>query len=114
MLKTLRLENFKSWATADLVFGKVTGLFGPNSSGKSSLTQFLLLLKQTKEATDRGIALALNGQYVNLGIFRDMIYGHGEHRSLTWRISFERKSDLILCPLGPAIPAIQSGAKACR
>ena len=42
MLKTLHLENFKSWATADLVFGKITGLFGPNSSGKSSLTQFLL------------------------------------------------------------------------
>ena len=100
MLRTLHIQNFKSWATADLVFGKVTGLFGTNSSGKSSLTQFLLLLKQTKEATDRGIALGLNGQYVNLGIFKDMIYGHGEDRRLTWRISFERESDLILRPFG--------------
>jgi predicted ATPase len=98
MLKTLHIENFKSWATADLAFGKVTGLFGTNSSGKSSLTQFLLLLKQTKEATDRGIALGLNGQYVNLGIFRDMIYNRDEDRSLAWRLSFERESELVLRP----------------
>jgi predicted ATPase len=100
MLKTLHIENFKSWATADLEFGKVTGLFGTNSSGKSSLTQFLLLLKQTKEATDRGIALGLNGQYVNLGIFKDMIYSHGEDRSLAWRLSFEPENELVLRPSG--------------
>ena len=101
MLKTLHIENFKSWATADLVFGKVTGLFGTNSSGKSSLTQFLLLLKQTREATDPGIALDLNGQYVNLGIFKDMIYSHDEDRSLAWRLSFERDDDLVLHTFGP-------------
>jgi predicted ATPase len=98
MLKTLHIENFKSWASANLEFGKVTGLFGTNSSGKSSLTQFLLLLKQTKEATDRGIALGLNGQYVNLGIFRDMIYSHDVDGSLVWRLSFERESELFLRP----------------
>jgi predicted ATPase len=104
MLRTLHIENFKSWKTADLTFGKITGLFGTNSSGKSSLTQFLLLMKQTKEATDRGIALGLNGQYVNLGIFKDMIYSHGEDGSLVWRISFERESEFVLRPSGPGDP----------
>ncbi len=100
MLKQLHLENFKTWAQADLAFGKVTGFFGTNSSGKSSLIQFLLLLKQTKEATDRGVALGLNGQYVSLGIFKDMIYSHDEARSLPWRLSFDREDDVVLRPSG--------------
>jgi len=104
MLKTLHLENFKSWATADLVFGKITGLFGPNSSGKSSLTQFLLLLKQTMEATDRGIALDLNGQYVSLGTFKDMIFSHDEGRSLSWRLSLQRETELVLRLFDPGDP----------
>jgi predicted ATPase len=101
MLKTLHIENFKSWPTADLAFGKVTGLFGPNSSGKSSLTQFLLLLKQTMEATDRGVALDLNGRYVNLGTFRDMIFAHDESRSLAWRLSFDQEAELVIRLFGP-------------
>ncbi len=100
MLKVLHLENFKSWAKADLSFGKITGLFGTNSSGKSSLTQFLLLLKQTMDATDPGIALDLNGPYVNLGSFKDMIYDHDNERSLTWRLSIEREDELVLHTVG--------------
>ena len=61
MLKRLDLRNFKNWREADLTFGRVTGLFGANSSGKSSLAQFLLLLKQTAESSDRAAALSLNG-----------------------------------------------------
>ena len=37
MLNRLKIENFKAWRHADLQFGKVTGLFGTNSAGKSSL-----------------------------------------------------------------------------
>ena len=55
MLNRLKIENFKAWREADLRFGKVTGFFGTNSAGKSSLLQLLLLLKQTRNATDRGL-----------------------------------------------------------
>ena len=61
MLNRLKLENFKAWREADLTFGKVTGFFGTNSAGKSSLLDLLLLLKQTRNATDRGIALDFGG-----------------------------------------------------
>lgn len=44
MLNRLKIENFKAWRKAALTFGKVTGFFGANSAGKSSLLQFLLLL----------------------------------------------------------------------
>jgi predicted ATPase len=96
MLQRLKLTNFKTWDQADLTFGMVTGLFGTNSSGKSSLVQLLLLLKQTKEATDRAISLDLNGPYVSLGAYRDMIHGHDESRRLTWTLTFERDSELAL------------------
>ena len=68
MLKRLTLENFKAWREADLTFGKVTGFFGANSAGKSSLLHLLLLLKQTRNATDRGIVLDFGGrgEMVNL------------------------------------------------
>ena len=78
MLKYLVLENFKIWKRLQIEFGQVTGIFGPNSTGKSSLLQWLLLLKQTKAATDRGLVLDFGGpgQYVNLGTYRDVVHGH--------------------------------------
>jgi predicted ATPase len=100
MLRELCFTNFKTWDRADVSFGKITAFFGTNSSGKSSLIQFLLLLKQTKEATDRAIALDLNGPYVNLGAYKDMIYAHDERRRLEWKLVFERGRELAL--LDPA------------
>jgi recombinational DNA repair ATPase RecF len=56
MLRRLVFTNFKTWEKVEIEFGQVTGLFGTNSSGKTSLIQFLLMLKQTKEATDRALS----------------------------------------------------------
>ena len=54
MLTELRIQNFKSWAdTGPMRFAPITGLFGANSSGKTSLLQLLLMLKQTVESTNR-------------------------------------------------------------
>ena len=90
MLKRLKIENFKAWREADLTLGKVTGLFGTNSAGKSSLLQFLLLLKQTRNATDRGLVLDFGGpaDLVNLGTFTDVVHGHDEAARLRWRLDW--------------------------
>jgi predicted ATPase len=99
MLTRLRFTNFKSWADADLRLGRVTGLFGTNSSGKTSLIQFMLMLKQTKEATDRAISLELNGAYVSLGTYRDAVHGHDEERPIELALGFGRdkpENDLVL------------------
>jgi len=86
MLNFLKLGNFKAWRRADLTFGKVTGLFGANSAGKSSLLQFLLLLKQTRNATDRGIVLDFGGpaDLVSLGTFTDVVHRHKEEERIRW------------------------------
>ena len=48
MITHIRMKNFKSWQDSKRVeLAPLTGFFGTNSSGKSSLLQMLLLLKQT-------------------------------------------------------------------
>jgi predicted ATPase len=91
MLERFHVENFKAWEKLDIQLGRVTGLFGTNSSGKSSLLQFLLMLKQTKNATDRGLTLDFGGpnnQLVNLGGYRDVIHGHDLTKELKWDITW--------------------------
>ena len=94
MIDDLTLRNFKSWRDAQLRFGKITGLFGSNSSGKSSLTQFLLLLKQTKESTDRAATLQLNGRFVQLGAAVDVIHSHDASNVVDFQLQFRHESDL--------------------
>jgi predicted ATPase len=78
VLKSLHFQNFKSWKKVDLPLGRITALFGANSLGKSSLIQFLLMLKQTKDSPDRALTLDFGGleSAVDLGSFRDAVYGH--------------------------------------
>lgn len=99
MLERVVLENFKSWKTLDITLGRVTGLFGANSSGKSSLLQFLLLLKQTKNATDRGLVLDFGGpgQLVNLGGYRDVIHGHDVGLKLEWEVKWSLPGGEMIC-----------------
>jgi predicted ATPase len=87
MLTSLSIGNFKSWEKLDnLSLGKVTLLFGENSSGKTSLIQSLLLLKQTAESYDRAQPLNLGTRetYVDLGMYEDLIYGHELKRMLSF------------------------------
>ncbi len=68
----------------------ITGLFGPNSSGKTSVIQLLLLLKQTLESTDRAQVLHLGDDraMANLGAFRDVVFGHETSRPLSFRVGW--------------------------
>lgn len=96
MLTELRLENFKAWRELTIEFGRITALFGENSSGKSSVLQFLLLLKQTKDATDRGLVLDFGGgpnEKVDLGNFRAAVHRGAESRDdppdMEWSLSWQ-------------------------
>ena len=68
----LRLENFKSIRQARIPLHPLTVIVGANSSGKSTVLQALLALAQTVKGevgTDR---IAFNGEYVQLGEFREV------------------------------------------
>ncbi|MCH7813990.1 MAG: DUF3696 domain-containing protein [Planctomycetes bacterium] len=93
MLTELSLANFKSWSRIDnMRLAPITGLFGTNSSGKSSILQLLLLLKQTAESSDRRQVLNFGGEsdYVRFGGFREIIHRHDEGQTinieLNWRL----------------------------
>ena len=83
MLTHIRMKNFKSWAdSGEVVLAPLTGFFGTNSSGKSSLLQMLLLLKQTI-GSETVLFFGDESSLVNLGSFRDVIHGHDTDASLT-------------------------------
>lgn len=79
MFTRLRLHNFKAWKdTGDVALKPLTLLLGTNSSGKSSLIQSLLLLRQTVLSPDPTIHLNLGGDEVNdlfnFGEFDDVLF----------------------------------------
>ena len=89
MITHLRAENFKSWKdTGDLRLGRLTGLFGTNSSGKTSILQILPLLKQTAEFPDpnRVLYTGKDDSPVYLGTFQEII--HGQRPDATVKLSF--------------------------
>ncbi len=75
MIKKLRLFNFKAFEdTGSLDLRPITVLAGPNSGGKSSVLQSLLLLKQTLAGRPE-INLNLDGQYLQFSDFSELVFG---------------------------------------
>ena len=94
MLTCLRLKNFKSWKdTGNIALRPITGFFGANSSGKTSLLQALLLLKQTADSTDRGLVFHFGDEHTlaNLGDFHSVIYRHEAVSPLTLSLDWTNK-----------------------
>ncbi len=91
MLTNLRIQNFKSWKdTGPIRLAPITVFFGANSAGKTSLLQFLLMLKQTSESSDRGRVLHFGDDYspVELGTFEDLIFEHDVTNKLEFELSW--------------------------
>jgi len=99
MLTRLKLKNFKSWSdTRNVKLKPITGFFGANSSGKTSLLQALLLLKQTSDSADRGLALQFGDKssLVDLGDFRSVIHGHAEESELLLELDWRVKKPFLV------------------
>ena len=106
MITELSVTDFKSWRRIDrMQLAPITGLFGANSSGKTSLLQLLLMLKQTVESPDRALVLHLGDDrsLANLGNFNDTVHAHKRpgklEFSLVWQLP---KSLKIPDPTGKA------------
>jgi len=89
MLTELKVRNFKAWNDErwdfPITLAPVTLFLGTNSSGKTSLLQTLLLLKQTFASPDRKLDLNLGGQEqdrIDFGRYEDVIHKHNGHSSL--------------------------------
>lgn len=90
MLKEYQIENFKAFAgPVNIPIKPITLIFGANSSGKSSIFQSLLMLKQTlQDGKDSNISLLPRGNIVDLGSFREFIHNHNVTRSFSFKMTF--------------------------
>ncbi len=99
MITRIHAENFKSWKdTGELRLAPLTGFFGTNSSGKTSILQTLLMMKQTVESSDRRQVLRTGDErsLVDLGTFRDLIHGHQTDAKLRLSFSWKPPEPLII------------------
>lgn len=93
MIHQLQLKNFKAWQNSGPVrLAPITLLLGTNSSGKSTLLQSLLLLKQTAMSPDRTLHLNLGGDgaagFCDFGGFDDIL-SHGMAGPRQFELAFD-------------------------
>jgi hypothetical protein len=85
MIKSISIENFKSIGPmARIPLKPITLIFGPNSSGKSSIIQSLLMLKETLSNGQSG-ALQGKGESYDVGGYHDFVHNHDIERQLAFK-----------------------------
>ena len=108
MINALRLQNFKPFEEQALGFKPLTLLSGLNSTGKSSVLQALLLLRQSYQ---QGLlpykGLGLNGDLVRIGTAQDALFEGAKEDSIgceiawkddiqgTWRFNYNQEADVL-------------------
>jgi predicted ATPase len=106
LIDKLHIHNFKAFRDQRFDFAPLTLLAGLNGSGKSSLLQSLLVLRQS---FDQGLLsqgrVVLNGDLVRLGRFKEALFeGADEERIVlaaesdvgakySWSLTFDSKED---------------------
>ncbi|MEQ8538368.1 MAG: DUF3696 domain-containing protein [Coleofasciculus sp. D1-CHI-01] len=108
MISSLQLKNFKAFEDQMLKFKTLTLLSGLNSTGKSSVIQALLLLRQSYQQDllpEQG--LALNGDLVCIGTAQDALFEAAKDDVIgfdllweddtqgRWRFDYNREADVI-------------------
>lgn len=87
-IKSVKLENFKCFEDLpQLDFGRITLITGANSAGKSSLMYSILGLLQSDNFP---FQFTVNGKYVEMGSFLDMIYRHDDDRDIIIDLNVEK------------------------
>lgn len=86
-MSELQLKHFRSFVDSGPIrLGRLTLLFGRNNSGKSTVLQSLLLLKQTIEAPQSGPLLNSRGTQYDAGGYTDLVHMHRAKGSFEWRL----------------------------
>lgn len=99
MITKLGLTNFKNWERLDIELGPITVLFGTNSSGKTSVLDALLALKQTAASFDRQRTFNFGGtdrDYVDLGSFTDVVFAHRTDSRITMELVWKPLTSVSL------------------
>lgn len=97
MLSEIILKNFKAFGEIPqpIPCKQITLLFGENSSGKSSILKALMALKQTFEDYDPNSVLLYQGNIVDVGSYKDIIFGHNIEAQFEIGLKWEIESDIF-------------------
>jgi predicted ATPase len=98
MLRELQIKNFKAWSDSGKIrIAPLTIFCGNNSSGKSSIAQLLLMLKQTVASSDRQRVLHFGekNSILDLGTYSDIVFNHDTTRNLIFNITFDNQISKI-------------------
>lgn len=94
LIEEIRVQGYKSLVDATIQVRPLTLLAGTNSSGKSSIMQPLLLIKQTMEASYNPVgALVLNGAHVQAETAGELVSKVNESKEFFIKISGLNKSN---------------------
>lgn len=99
MIHSLCIQNFKGWKnTGTIELAPLTVFFGSNSSGKSSIGQFLMLLKQSIELSDRKSVLYPGNENtaVDLGLPSDMVYKQDLSQNIMFSYNWDLERKLLI------------------
>ena len=102
MLKKIEVKNFKSFKKIEINLNNLTLLSGINSTGKSSIIQSILLLKQNledvnsvyKEANFNSIKnllknFKINGKYTDFGTNSNILYEYADNEIIEIKVTLE-------------------------
>lgn len=91
MLTTLKLGNFKAFKeTQTIPLRPLTLIFGANSSGKSSIIHGLLFAHEAHRSGNLDVQRTeLGGDSVDLGGFRQFVYGAFPSRCVEWQVELD-------------------------
>jgi predicted ATPase len=108
IISRLHLRNFKCFEDQRFELGQMTLLSGLNGTGKSSVIQSLVLLRQSyQQGILRTVGLALNGDLVQLGTASDVLFegaiksefgfdlGFSNQMSACWRFEYDVEADVV-------------------
>lgn len=92
MLKEIKLENFKPFGAEQTApLSAITLIYGPNSGGKSSLIQSLMLMKQSIEGQGPHTnGLIPRGEYIDLGSFKSLLHKHDTKRNFSISVGYNK------------------------
>ncbi len=86
MITKIDISNFKAIKTLSLAPASLNLFMGLNGMGKSTVIQALLLLRQSGKT---GLSkLLLNGDLVNIGRGRDVLYNFADRESIAFGVDF--------------------------
>ncbi|EOL8957463.1 DUF3696 domain-containing protein [Cronobacter dublinensis] len=89
MLNEIILSNFKSFSDArSLELAPITLIFGPNSSGKSTIIQSLLALKQTLMTPQQQAGFVASGSCIDLNSYKSIVHSHDIEKDIFLSFSF--------------------------